>query len=389
MGPVGWIGTLLGDNTAVAAASEQPVAVATPSGAETLIERAVSTTRAARVARDIALSIPAVRKAQHVLAGTIGTLHLGATDSNGVQLPLTDQRIAWMQQPDPQATRYSTFSRTVQDLIWEDRCVWKVLDRTLLGAVVAAERLHPNRVDTVAHPRDPDKVQTWIVDGEETPTSQLVVFDGAGIGGLARFGFELLTLYGQLQTAAGRYAVAPHPHAILKNHGEDLADEEIDALLLSWEVARQRSSMGYLNDVVDYEIIEGYSARDLQLVEAREHAALEVARLFALPSFALDAQPPGSSMTYGNVVDRRRDLIEAVRPWMTVVEQTLSLDDRRGRTRGLYLPHGIEAKFLVDAYTRDDAKTRMETWQAGITAGVLDVDEARAAEPLATGARSL
>ena len=45
---------------------------------------------------------------------------------------------------------------------------------------------------------------------------------------------------------------------------------------------------------------------------ARE-TALEVARLFALPAFALDANQPGSSMTYGNVVDRRRDLLEALR----------------------------------------------------------------------------
>lgn len=380
---VGWFGTLLGDNTVVAAASEQPVAVSGENG----LAGFPDTTRASRVALDIALSIPSVRKAQHVIAGTIGSLHLGAT-LNGQSLPPADARVAWLQQPDPTQSLFWTMTRTVQDLIWRDRCVWKISDRNLLGGVVGGERLHPNRVDTVAHPLDPDRIQTWIIDGKETPTSQLVIFDGAGIGGLAKFGYELLTLYGQLQTAAGRYAVAPHPHAILKNHGDDLEDDEITALLDSWEAARGNRSIGYLNDVIDYDPTEGYSARDLQLVEAREHAALEVARLFALPAFALDSQPPGSSMTYGNITDRRRDLVESLRPWLTVIEQTLSLSDRRGRPRGLYLPIGVEAKFAVDAYTRDDAKTRMETWGAGITSGVLTVDEARAAEPLATGART-
>ena len=155
-----------------------------------------------------------------------------------------------------------------------------------------------------------------------------------------------------------------------------------DALLASWETAREQRGIGYLNDVVDYETVEGYSARELQLVEAREHAALEVARMLALPAFALDANQPGSSMTYGNVVDRRRDLLEALRPWMGVVEGTLSLDDRRGTTSGLILPRGQSVKFDADAYTRDDPKTRMETWKVALDAKVLTVDEVRAAEPM-------
>lgn len=387
VGRVGWLSTLIGTGETTGpvavALSTEPVAVAEPTTTESTL---IPTYRAERVALDIALSIPAVRKAQHVIAGTIGSLHL-AGYKDGVRLPAADPRVSWLQQPDPTQTPYWTFARTAQDLIWRDRCVWKVTDRSLYGGLVTAERLHPNRVDTVTHPRDPDRILQWIVDGEETPASQLVIFDGAGLGGLARYGFELLTLYGQLQAAAGRYAVAPHPHAILKNHGDDLTDAEIDSLLASWEAARGRRAIGYLNEVVDYDVIEGYSARDLQLTEAREHAALEVARLFALPAFALDAAAGGSSITYGNVVDRRKDLVEAVRPWMTVIEQTLSLDDRRGgRPRGLYLPHNVAARFVVDAYTRDDAKTRMETWKAGIESKVLTVDEARAAEPLATGA---
>src|SRR5699024_2712667 len=134
-------------------------------------------------------------------------LHLGAT-KDGQQLPSTDARIAWLAQPDPAATRYATFTRTVQDLLWEDRCVWRILNKSLYGAVVAAERVHPDQIDFVTDPRNPDKVATWIIDGQEVanPLDQLVIFDGAGIGGLSRFGFELLTLYGQLQTAAGRYA---------------------------------------------------------------------------------------------------------------------------------------------------------------------------------------
>ena len=339
------------------------------------------TARAERLALDTVLSIPSVRKAQHTIAGTLATFELLPYNAAGEVLPLTGDR-QWLAQPERRRTRAVTIARTVQDLIWHDRAVWRIADTSSWGAPVAFERIHPSRVQTIPNPHDPDLVDTWIIDARETPEARLVIFDGAGIGGLTRYGYELLTIYGQLQAAAGRYARAPQPYAILKNSGADLSKDEIDALLNKWDAARETRNIGYLNDVVDYETIEGYSARELQLVEAREHAALEVARLFALPAFALDANQPGSSMTYGNVVDRRRDLLEALRPWMTVIEQTLSMDDRRGRVAGMVLPHGTHARFNADAYTRDAPETRMQTWATALNAGVLELDEVRAAEPL-------
>jgi hypothetical protein len=68
---------------------------------------------------------------------------------------------------------------------------------------------------------------------------------------------------------------------------------------------------------------------------------------------------------------------------MTTFTQTLSLDDRSAAPRGLILPRGIRAEFDVDAFTRDDPSTRMTTWGAGIASGVLTIEDAQAAEPLA------
>jgi len=71
---------------------------------------------------------------------------------------------------------------------------------------------------------------------------------------------------------------------------------------------------------------------------------------------------------------------------MTVLDQTLSLDDRASRPSGLYLPAGVTAKLDVDAYTRDAPGDRMTTWATALSAGVLSIEEVRAAEPLATTA---
>ena len=339
------------------------------------------TSRAERVALDVVQSIPSVRKAVHTIAGTLATFELLPYNAAGEVLPIAGDR-SWLAQPEHRRTRHATLYRTVSDLIWQDRAVWRVTDTSTWGAPVAFERIHPNRVQTIPNPRDPDLVDKWIIDSRETPESRLVIFDGAGIGGLHRYGYELLTIYGQLQAAAGRYARAPQPYAVLENEGADIDKEEVEALLDSWEAARQNRGIGYTNSVIKYKVQPGYSARELQLVEAREHAALEVARLFGLPAFALDANQPGSSMTYGNVVDRRRDLLEALRPWMSVIEQTLSMDDRSGRVSGAYLPHGTVARFNADAYVRDAPEDRMQTWKTALESGVLTLDEVRAAEPL-------
>lgn len=368
----------LPDASVVAAFSELPPMGVAASEDVSGVSSAPALYRASRIARDTALSIPAVRKARAVIAGTISTFQL-----NCPQVPDNDPRVAWLEQPDPRRTLQSLLFRTIDDGLWHDLSVWRILDRRLGDNMpVKFERIHPDRVDVVRDPRDPDIIDTWIIDGEQLTTDRgLVVFDFAGMGGLRRFGFDLLDLYGRLQAAAGNYADAPHPKAILKNRGADINATEIKTLLDEWEAQRSTRSTGYLNSVLDYETY-GWNAAEMQLTEAREHAALEVARLFGLPAQALNA-PTGDSLTYANAVEARRDLLVALRPWMTVIEQTLSLNDRTGTATGRFLPRGLTVQLVADDYTRDDPETRMNTWAKGIESGVITVEQAQALEPLA------
>jgi hypothetical protein len=359
-------------------ASPPPVAV---SGADASAPSA-SLYRAQAVAIQIALSIPAMRKAHHLITGLPASWPLYA-EQDGSRLSPNDPRASWLRQPDAIRTRGWIITKTLDDAMWYDRCVWD-FERNIAGAPARFRRVHPTRYSTIDEPGDPDTVAAWIIDGTtESPAEfrrNRIVFDWAGIGGLRRYGAPLLSLYADLQAAAGNYARAPHPKAILKNNGPDLSDQEIDDLLETWDVKRAYSSVGYLNGSMEYDVTEGWSARELQLVEAREHAALETARLTGLPAASLDAAT--SSMTYGNIVEYRKDLREALRPWTDPIVDTLSMDDRLGTTSGLVLPRGVTAGFDDVAYLRDDASTRMETWASGIASGVIDLDDARTQEPL-------
>lgn len=332
-----------------------------------------------RVNQSVGMSIPAVRRAVHVIAGTISTFGLAAW-RNGIRLP-PDQEPTWLDQPDPQKTLSTTMAGTLRDAIWQDRCVWKIQSRYIDGLPRHMRRIQPDRLSITPDQYDPDLTDQVTIDGAPVDLADLIVFNWAGTGGLERWGFDMLDLYVELQSAAGRYAKAPHPKAILLNHGADLDETEIESLLAAWEAARDTRSVGYLNDVVEYKTF-GWNAEEMQLNAAREYAALEVARLFGLPAWALDASG-GDSMTYSNVTDRRLDLLEALRPWMTPVEQTLGMDDRLLRPTGLVLPHGTTVTFDASAYTRDAPEARMRTWETALRAGVLTLEEVRRVEPLA------
>jgi hypothetical protein len=338
--------------------------------------------RAATVATQIALSIPAMRRAHHIITGLPATWPLYA-EQDGSRLDPRDPRASWLRQPDPVRTRGWLITKTLDDAMWHDRCVWE-FDRNIAGQAARFRRVHPERYSSIDEPGDPDTVAAWIIDGVMMSPAEFrrnrLVFDWAGIGGLKRFGAPLLMLYADLQAAAGNYARAPHPKAILKNAGPDLEDDEIDALLESWDVKRADKSVGYLNASMDYQVTTGWSARELQLVEAREHSALETARLTGLPAASLDAAT--SSMTYGNIVEYRKDLREALRPWTDPIVDTLSMDDRTATTRGLVLPYGVTAGFDDEAYLRESPTDRMAAWQIGLETGVIDLEDARSQEPL-------
>jgi hypothetical protein len=356
-------------------------------GGTTTAPRA-SSLRAQAVARDVALSIPAVRKARAALL-TIATFRLAAWDSAGYRLSDQTPGTAFLRQLEPRRTMFRSLATVLDDAIWYDRAVLKV-ERNILNQTAYLERIHPQRIQVVNDPRDPDTVTDWYIDGvhhtDESLFASHVVFDWAGMGGLRRLGLPLLELYGDLQVAAGRYARAPHPYGILKNSGASLEDDEIDALLDEWELARESRGVGYTEGDIDYQA-QGFSARDLQLTEAREHAALEVARLFALPARSVDAKS-GDPLTYSTVVENRRDFLEALRPWMAPITQGLSLDVRAGVTRGLILPRGVRAEFDADAYLRDDPAARMTTWKAGLDMGLWNLEDVVAQEPLARKVRA-
>ncbi len=120
-----------------------------------------------------------------------------------------------------------------------------------------------------------------------------------------------------LENAAVNYAKEPAPTMVLKSNGTNLTAERISALLSAWKTARQSRSTAFLNADVNLEQF-GFDPKSMQLAEARQYVALELARACGIPAYFLSAEQ--TSMTYSNAVTERRSLVDFSRPYPQVIE---------------------------------------------------------------------
>lgn len=331
-------------------------------------------------------SLPPVRRAVRLICGTVAAWQLTAW-KDGRQL--APGVIPWLAQPDPARTSQDVLSWTLHDGVWLDRSVWRAVPG-------GWRRVNPGRiVETPADAAggDADDPPTLLIDGGP-PRDPLVVFRWGGAGGLRSLAVPLVGLLGDVFSAAARYAASPAPEIILKNTGDDITEDDIDRVLGRWDTGRAAHTTGYLGAYLDA-VMVGYSAKDLQLIEAMDELTKEVARLFGLPAPALGVSA-GDSLTYATTIEQRRDLVEALRPWSIGVEQTLSMGTyavnltSAGVTAtraGAYVPWGTDVRLDTADFLREPWSTRMDTLGRAVAATgpdgtpLLTVAEARELEP--------
>lgn len=323
--------------------------------------------------REQALSVPTIARARNLIAGTIAELPLRALDQAGAQLGTAPP---WLEQPDRQTTRAVMIAWTVEDLLLEGAAWWQVTEVYAEdGRPRRFQRLHPSRV-TVERAADGWSLDRVKIDGHPAPAHGLgrpVLFQGLDDGLLHRDRGTILTAVA-LERAARRYADEPLPAAVLKNKGANLTARKIGELLDGWRKARRDGSVGYLSADVDLERM-GWSAGELQLVEARQHLATELARACNLSPWWVGADT-GSSMTYSNVTEERRSLLDySLRPYVSVIEQRLSMPD--------VIAGPVTVRFATDDWLRGDTADWSRLVLELLDAEVIDHPEARALIDLA------
>jgi len=323
--------------------------------------------------RQLAMSVPSVARARNIICGTIGSLPL--TTFNRITGQYVDPHRV-INQPDPRVAGFVIYNWLAEDIWLYGVGYGQVLEMystTDGGRVRAWTRVSPERVTVDTDFRN-TVIESYKVDGMAVPNSgvgSLIRFDGPDEGLLHRAG-KTISAAVYLENAAVNYAKEPNPSMILKSNGTNLTAERVSSLLSAWRTARQSRSTAFLNADVDLKEF-GFDPKSLQLAEARQYVALELARACGIPAYFLSAET--TSMTYSNAVSERRSLVDfSLRPILKAIEERLSLPD--------FVPNPVMVRFSLDDFLRGNALERAQVYEILNRIGAMSVEQIQREEDL-------
>ena len=292
-----------------------------------------------------ALSVPTISRARDLIVSMIGSLelrHYGMqwTGESEETIPLPPE--TWMRRPDPTVTRNWIMAQTASDLFFYGRAFWYVTTRYSNGFPASFKWLPAGSVTTPdqAGPQFYGQSQDVQFLGQRLRTEDVVQFLSP-IQGVLGIGTRIIDIAIRLDTAAKRFASNEIAAGYLQQTGgEPMSGDELAELAASWSEARATNAIGALNEFVKFVEFDSDPNR-LQLMEGREHAALELSRLANIPPYLVGI--PTGGMTYQNAQQARQDLyLFGARPFITCIEETLSLDS--------VLPRNRHVRFDIDMW---------------------------------------
>ena len=328
---------------------------------------------ATNTTRQLAMSVPSVARARNIICGTIGSLPL--TTFNRITGEYVDPHRV-INQPDPRVAGFVIYNWLAEDIWLYGAGYGQVLEMyssTDGGRVRAWTRVSPDRVTVDTDFRN-TVIESYKVDGMAVPlqgVGSLIRFDGPDEGLLHRAGKTIAAAV-YLENAAVNYAKEPAPTMVLKSNGTNLTAERISSLLSAWKTARQSRSTAFLNADVDLKEF-GFDPKSMQLAEARQYVALELARACGIPAYFLSAEQ--TSMTYSNAVTERRSLVDfSLRPILKAIEERLSLPD--------FVPNPVMTRFALDDFLRGNALERAQVYEILNRIGAISVEQIQREEDL-------
>lgn len=312
------------------------------------------------VTRDEAMSVPAMARARHLVVTTLSRLPLAVTPADYPHTALVDQ-------PEPDRPRSATMRDTLDDLLFDGWACWRVTDRY----TDATNGGRPRRAEHVALGRITRERDTVLVDEQPVPRRDLLWFSGPHAG-VCQFAGRALRAAVRLDRAAAARARNPVPAAELHQTTDDvLTDDEIAELVNRWQEALDGRGVAYTNRAI--ELRTHGAAPEQLLLQGRNMAAVDVARMVGVPAALLDAVTPGSSMTYTNEQAKARELVDfGLAGYAESITARLSMDD--------VLPRGVSCGHDFDQLLRPSFAERMTAYGAAVASGVYTVDELRTYE---------
>lgn len=289
------------------------------------------------VTRAEAMAVPSVARSRHILCGF------------GARARLTAYR-ADVEVPDPPAWTYRTDSVTMLPPF--HRMLWTLDDLMFSGwslwAVARGSDSDGEHVIDAA--RVP--IDWWEFDDDgnvqigdhDIPWRDVILIPGPHEG-ILNFGAAAVRHASRLMRAATISAETPIPNIELHDEGDiPLTETERDLLISKWAAARRGADGGVAYTSKGLKAIPHGQRDPHLLIDGRNAAAVEIARICSLPAAMIDATLDKGSLTYETVQGRNGELIDyGVQLYLDAVAARLSMDD--------VVPRGQRIGFDLEAIT--------------------------------------
>jgi hypothetical protein len=214
------------------------------------------------------------------------------------------------------------------------RIVWTVDDHLFYGwscwwtdRGVDGFPLHSHRVNAGEWRVNADlKIE---IQGKVVSDEQAILIPGYHEG-ILNFGREAIADAKQLYWIVRDRLANPVPMTELHQvSGADLNKEQRDELTSHWRLARTQEGggVGFTNKHIELKAHGGDGDATL-LIDARNAAAVDMARLVGVSAGMLDATTPKASLTYETRTGRNQEFVDLdLASYMNPIEDRLSMDD--------------------------------------------------------------
>lgn len=271
------------------------------------------------ISRAQAMKIPAIARARNRMVSTICRFPLRAFDpSDGLDAAPSIVQPTWMYSTAGATHPQMKIAWTVDDLIFHGWSLWSRNPLTLEpGDRIDRARWHMNADHQI------------VVDDIPQRNDQVILIPGLHEG-ILEYGSESLRDTRDLYSMVRQRIRNPVPLLDLHDTSDaQLTDTEIDSLIARWAKARQGENGGvaYTNKSVELNELGGAGDAAL-MIEARNAAALDSARIVGVSGSQIDATVAKASLNYETSTGRNQEFVDTdVTLYTTPIQLRLSMDD--------------------------------------------------------------
>jgi len=326
------------------------------------------------ITQDTSLKIGAVYACVRLLADTVSTLPVDTFyREGGARRPFRPKPL-WVENPDLGTAREDHLQQAMVSLLLDGNVFIRIF-RSRTGEIVSLVVLDPTRVDVRRNPAT--REIEYVLDGatDKTLRADEVLHitelrKPGALRGVSRIDEvkQSLGLAAALEEFSARFFGSGSVTAGIIEWPGNLTREQAKDLATGFEEGHKGLKRSHRPGVLfggARFVKTGVDPNEAQMLESRQFAVEEIARIFRCPLNLLQVSTPGA-MSYASVEQNAIQFAQyTLRPIISKFETAYSS----------LLPGPAFIKFNLDAILRGDIQTRFAAYSTGQLAGFLSVND--------------